>query len=99
MKGAVTVSTTTVNIPMDADLKQQFEAFCTDMGMTMTTAFTVFAKKAVREYRIPFEISGDIPNEETIAAIQEVQQMKADPTLGKTYTDVDQMMEELLADV
>lgn len=93
------MSTTTVNIPMDADLKQQFEAFCTDMGMTMTTAFTVFAKKAVREYRIPFEISGDIPNKETIAAIQEVQQMKADPTLGKTYTDVDQMMEELLADV
>ena len=31
--------------------------------------------------------------------MKEVQQMKADPTLGKTYTDVDQMMEELLADV
>lgn len=47
---------TNVNIRMDSDLKTQFEAFCTDMGMTMTTAFTVFAKKAVREYRIPFEI-------------------------------------------
>lgn len=37
---------TNVNIRMDSDLKTQFEAFCTDMGMTMTTAFTVFAKKA-----------------------------------------------------
>lgn len=36
---------TNVNIRMDSDLKTQFEAFCTDMGMTMTTAFTVFAKK------------------------------------------------------
>ena len=92
------MSTTTVNIRMDTDLKQQFESFCADMGMTMTTAFTVFAKKAVREYRIPFEISGDIPNAETTEALQEVQRMKADPTFGKTYTDVDQMMEDLLAD-
>lgn len=93
------MANTTISIRMDADLKRQFEAFCSDMGMTMTTAFTVFAKKAVREYRIPFEISGDIPNAETLEALREVQQMKADPSLGKTYTDVDQMMEELLADV
>ena len=93
------MASTNINIRMDADLKRQFEAFCADMGMTMTTAFNVFAKKAVREYRIPFEIGGDVPNTETIEAIREVQRMKADPALGKTYTDVDQMMEELLADV
>lgn len=91
------MATTNINIRMDADLKRQFEAFCTDMGMTMTTAFTVFAKKAVREYRIPFEISGNVPNEETMEAIQEVKRMKADPDLGKTYSDVDQMMEDYLA--
>ena len=89
--------TANINIRMDADLKKQFEAFCADMGMSMTTAFNVFAKKAVRENRIPFEISGDVPNAETRQAIQEVQQMKADPTMGKTYTDVDEMMKELLA--
>ncbi|HIU84448.1 MAG TPA: type II toxin-antitoxin system RelB/DinJ family antitoxin [Candidatus Aphodousia gallistercoris] len=88
-----------VNIRMDADLKRQFEAFCADMGMTMTTAFNVFARKAVREYRIPFEIGGDAPNAETIEAIQEVKRMKADPNLGKTYSNVDQMMKELLEDV
>lgn len=93
------MASTNINIRMDADLKRQFEAFCADMGMTMTTAFNVFARKAVREYRIPFEIGGDAPNVETVEAIREVQRMKADPTLGKTYTDVDQMMEELLSDV
>lgn len=93
------MASTNINIRMDADLKRQFEAFCADMGITMTTAFNVFAKKAVRENRIPFEISGDVPNAETIEAIEEVKQMKDDPTLGKTYTDVDQMMGELLADV
>ncbi len=88
-----------INIRMDADLKQQFEAFCADMGMSMTTAFTIFAKKAVREYRIPFEIGGEAPNAETRETLREVAAMKANPNLGKTYTDVDRMMEELLADV
>ena len=90
---------TNINIRMDSELKQQFEAFCSDVGITMTTAFNLFAKKVVRENRIPFEISGDIPNAETVEAINEVQRMKADPTIGRTYSDVDQMMEDLLSDV
>ena len=90
---------TNVNIRMDADLKKQFESFCSDVGMTMTTAFNLFAKKVVRENRIPFEISRDLPNDETMEAIKEVQMMKEDPSVGITYTDVDQMMGELLKDV
>ena len=46
-----------VNIRMDEDLKKQFDAFCSDIGMSMTTAFCVFAKTAVRERKIPFMIS------------------------------------------
>ncbi len=90
------MANTNINIRMDSDLKRQFEAFCTDMGMSMTTAFNIFAKKVVREYRIPFEIGAEVPNAETMEAIQEVQRMKADPSIGKTYDDVDQMMEDLL---
>lgn len=88
---------TNVNIRMDSELKKQFSSFCSDMGMTMTTAFNLFAKKAVREYRIPFEIGAERPNEETLEAIKEVQRMKNDPSLGKTYTDVDVMIKDLLA--
>ena len=51
------MASTNINIRMDSDLKMQFEAFCADMGMTMTAAINIFAKKAVREYRIPFEIA------------------------------------------
>ena len=92
------MASTNINIRMDADLKRQFETFCADMGMTMTTAFTIFAKKAVREYRIPFEIGSEAPNSKTIEALEEVKRMKADPSLGKTYTNVDQMMKDLLSD-
>ena len=46
------MASTNINIRMDSDLKKQFEAFCADMGMTMTTAFNIFAKKAVRKSRM-----------------------------------------------
>ena len=90
------MSQTNVSIRMDTDLKEQFSAFCADMGMSMTTAFNIFARKTVREYRIPFEIGGEAPNSETREALDEVRRMKADPSLGKRYTDVDVMMKDLL---
>lgn len=43
------------------------------------------------------EVIREVPNSETISAINEVQQMKQNSSLGKSYTDVDKMMEELLA--
>jgi DNA-damage-inducible protein J len=46
-----------VNIRMDEKLKKEFETFCSDTGMNMTTAINMFAKTAVREQRIPFIIS------------------------------------------
>ncbi|KHM51955.1 DNA-damage-inducible protein J [Anaerovibrio lipolyticus DSM 3074] len=48
-----------VNFRLEKELKTKMEAVCKDMGMTMTTAFTIFAKKVCRERRIPFEVSAD----------------------------------------
>lgn len=48
-----------VNFRMDEDLKQNMEQTCQELGMNMTTAFTIFAKKMTREKRIPFDVSVD----------------------------------------
>ena len=48
-----------VNFKLDADVKKSMEQACRDMGLSMSAAFTVFAKKVGREKRIPFEISAD----------------------------------------
>lgn len=82
---------------IDDELKKQAEELFNELGMNMTTAFTIFAKQAVREQRIPFEITREIPNAETLEAMKEVEQMKRDSSIGKSYTDVDEMMKELLA--
>jgi DNA-damage-inducible protein J len=50
---------TNVNIRMDAQLKNQFEAFCNNVGLTMSTAFNVFARTSVKLQKIPFEITAE----------------------------------------
>ncbi|MDD6201488.1 MAG: type II toxin-antitoxin system RelB/DinJ family antitoxin [Lachnospiraceae bacterium] len=50
---------TMINFRMDEELKKDMEETCRDLGLTMTTAFTIFAKKMTRERRIPFDVSID----------------------------------------
>jgi len=50
---------TTLNVRIDEDLKKQFDSLCSEIGMNMSTAISVFARKAVRERRIPFDLTAD----------------------------------------
>ena len=50
---------TTVSIRMDNDLKNNFDHICNELGMSMSTAVTMLAKKMTREQRLPFELSVD----------------------------------------
>jgi DNA-damage-inducible protein J len=49
--------TTNINIRMDKALKEQAESLLSELGMNMTTAFNIFLRQAVRQRKIPFEIS------------------------------------------
>lgn len=51
--------TVNVNFRLDEDVKKSMEKACAEMGLSMTAAFTIFAKKVGREKRIPFEVSAD----------------------------------------
>lgn len=48
-----------VNFKLDEDVKKRMEWACSEMGLSMSAAFTIFAKKVARECRIPFEVSAD----------------------------------------
>ncbi len=51
--------TVNINFRMDSELKTEMEKVCSEMGLSMTTAFTIFAKKVTKERCIPFEITAD----------------------------------------
>ena len=85
-----------VNIRMDANLKKEFDLFCDKIGLSTSAAINIFAKTVVRQQRIPFELSLEIPNEETMAAIKEVENMKKYPERYKAYKNVDEMFKDIL---
>ena len=85
---------THISIRMDSDVKAQADALFGELGMNLTTAFNVFVRQALREGRIPFEVSLNHPNKETIAAMLEAERIARDPSV-KGYTDMDELFADL----
>ncbi len=88
---------TQINFNVDTDLRNQFSKVCTELGMDMSTVLRVFTAAVVRAQGIPFDVSLKTPNEETLEAMQEVEEMKKNPHLYPGYTNPSEMLQELLS--
>lgn len=88
------MDTTNVTIRMDKELKAQADELFAAMGLNMSTAIGVFCRQAVRLGKIPFELAVDMPNAETIKAIDDVNNNR---NLSKAYDDMDELMRDLNA--
>ena len=82
-----------VSFRIDSDLKAQADALFSQLGMNMTTAFNIFLRQSVREGCIPFEITLNTPNSETVAALIEAQQLMNNPDTKKY--DIEDALTEL----
>lgn len=78
---------TTLSVRMDDSLKSDFDKVCNELGLSMTTAITMLAKKMTREKRLPFEVSVDpFYSEENLARLRRsIAQMES---TGGTVHDV-----------
>ena len=60
-----------VNFKLDEDVKKSMEQACNELGLSMSAAFSIFARKVGREKRIPFEVSVDpFYSEENMARLK-----------------------------
>ena len=82
------------NISLDPKLKKEAVELFHSMGLDLSTAITLFLFQSVRERKIPFEL-WEVPNETTIAAIKESEEMMKHPKKSKTYDTVEDLMKEL----
>ena len=89
---------TNVNIRMDESTKKAFDAFCNEIGLSVSSVFNMFAKTVVREQRIPFEITTEVPNKEAIIAMNEYYEMKEHPENYKKYSSFKELRNEVLTD-
>ena len=64
-----------VNFKLDEDVKKSMEQVCNELGLSMSAAFSIFARKVGREKRIPFEVSVDpFYSEENMARLKKAVQ-------------------------
>ncbi len=89
------MATTNLNIRIDEDLKKSAEQIFSELGLTMSAALTVFLRQTVRYNGIPFEMRLETPNDETIQAIDDVNNNR---NMSKAFSSVHELMEDLDAD-
>ena len=70
---------TNLTIRIDSSLKDEAESLFKDLGMSLSTAFNIFLRQAVRMQAIPFSISRGITNRATLAAMREAERIAEDP--------------------
>lgn len=92
------MATTNINVRVDAELKQSAEELFSDLGLTMSSAITMFLKNAVSYDGIPFEVKRRVPNAETRSALAKYEEMKKNPSAYKRYHSFDELLDEVLTD-
>jgi len=87
-------NTTNLNIRVDEEVKRKAEAIFNELGLSMSTAMNIFLRHSIRYGGIPFDLRIVIPNEETQAAIYDVNNNR---NMSKTFDSVNALMEDLNA--
>ena len=87
------------NISLDSDLKKASQELYSDLGLDLSTAITIFLKQSLRVQGLPFAVTREDPNAETMAAMNEYYEMKTHPEKYRRYSSFHDAVSEVLADV
>ena len=86
------------SLMLDSDTTAKAKELFTDLGLDLSTAVNIFFRQALRENAIPFTISRDIPNEDTIEAMREADEFEKHPERYKRYSSFKELLNEVAAD-
>ena len=87
---------TLINIRIDEDVKKNMEETCKELGITISAAFNIFARKMCREKRIPFEVSVDPFYSETNIKVlaESLRQLEKGEVITRTMEQLKEMENE-----
>jgi len=88
------MTTTNLTIRIDSGVKGEAEKLFEDLGMSISTAFNIFLRQAVRMQAIPFTISRGITNWATVAAMRETERIADDPSVS-SYSNSEDLVKSL----
>jgi len=90
------MATTNINVRVDTELKHSAEELFSGLGLSMSSAVTMFLKSAVNNNGIPFEILRPDKNRETAAAFAEYDEMEKNPDKYPRYSSAEEMLNDVL---
>ena len=91
------MKTITIQTRIDTNLKKNAENILSSIGLDITSAIRLFLTQCVVQRRLPFQaVAPEEPNEETIAAMQEAEDIASGKIKSKGYDDVDEMIHDIL---
>ena len=89
------MDTTNINVRVEKRLKYEAEELFKDLGLSMSTAITMFLRSAVSHQGIPFEVKRVTPNDVTKLALAEYEDMKTTPERYKRYNTFAELLDEV----
>lgn len=85
-----------INVRIDTEVKEKAEKVFSKLGITPTAAISLFYNQVIRTNSIPFELKADFPNEVTVKALNELEQMERCADEHRSFSNVSDLMEDLL---
>ncbi len=85
---------TNINVRTDEEVKTRCENLFESLGLNMSTAVNIFLRQSLRANGLPFEVKADTPNETTLAAFREGEEILKDPS-AKGYRSIEELRKAL----
>ena len=80
---------------VDKNLKEQADDLFKKLGMNTSVALNMFLTQCVREKRIPFIPSLEVPNARLISAMEEVEAIESGKIKAKKYKSFEDALEDI----
>ena len=87
------------NIKIDPDLKKESQILFEQLGLNLSTAINMFLRQAVQCDGLPFDVKRHKPNAETVAAIEEGEEILKHPDKYPSYNSASELFAAVLGDV
>ncbi|GHV36339.1 ACP phosphodiesterase [Spirochaetia bacterium] len=88
------VQNSLIQVRVTEDIKNDADTLFGDLGLDTPTAIRIFLKQSIEQHGLPFAVKQYTPNAQTIAAIEEAEQINRDPN-SKKYHNFSELLQEV----
>jgi DNA-damage-inducible protein J len=90
--------TAVINVRTEPAIKSQAENLYKSMGVSLSDAINMFLYKSIDYRGLPFDLCREIPNDTTLAAMKEAEDIASGKISAKSYASFDEMLQDALAE-